>query len=106
MKQTLVIVVAFLLSFTTANAVNKDNGKKVVCGKVIDKTTGEALIGVKVEIKGTNTCCYTDLNGSFVLSVNIDAKQEIEANVIGYEQVKVNIADLGFNKDINLKPIQ
>ena len=88
------------------NATNSDKGKKVLCGKVIDKITGEALTGVKVEVKGTNTYCYTDLNGSFILSVNIDSKQEVEANLVGYEQLKLKTNDLGFNKDINLSPIQ
>lgn len=106
MKHALIILVAIFLGFSSVEASNKDNGKKVLCGKVVDKTTGEALTGVKVEIKGTNTFCYTDLNGAFVLSVNLDGKQEVEANVVGYEQLKVKANDLGFNKNISLSPIQ
>jgi hypothetical protein len=107
MKHSLIILIALFLGLTSVSASNnRDKNKKVLCGKVIDKTTGEALTGVKVEVKGTGTYCYTDLNGSFVLSVSADSKQEIEANVVGYEQAKLKTNDLGFNTDINLTPIQ
>ena len=106
MKNALIIIIALFLGFTSVNASNSDKNKKVVCGKVLDKTTGEALVGVKVEVKGTSTYCYTDLNGTFVLSVSTDSKQEVEANVVGYEQIKLKTNELGFNTDINLSPIQ
>lgn len=106
MKHTLIILITLFLGLTSVNASNKDNSKRVLCGKVVDKTTGEALTGVKVEVKGTGTYCYTDLNGNFVLSVSTDSKQEVEANIVGYEQLKLKTNDLGFNKDINLSPIQ
>jgi hypothetical protein len=106
MKHAVIILITLFLGFTTVSASNKDNGKKVLCGKVVDKTTGEALTGVKVEVKGTNTYCYTDLNGKYVLSISVDSKQEVEANVVGYEQLKLKTNDLGFNTDISLSPIQ
>lgn len=106
MKHTLIILITLFLGLTTVSASTNDNGKKVLCGKVVDKVTGEALTGVKVEVKGTGTYCYTDLNGKYVLTVSTDAKQEVEANVIGYEQAKLKTNDLGFNTDINLSPIQ
>jgi hypothetical protein len=106
MKHTLIILITFLFAVTAVNASNSDKNKRVLCGKVIDKTTGEALTGVKVEIKETGAYCYSDMNGNFVLSVSVDSKQEVEANIVGYEQVKLKINELGFNKDINLSPIQ
>lgn len=107
MKHTLIILITLFLGLTTVSASNnRDKNKKVLCGKVIDKVTGEALTGVKVEVKGTGIYCYTDLNGSYVLSVNTDSKQEVEANIVGYEQLKLKTNDLGFNTNINLNPIQ
>jgi hypothetical protein len=106
MKQIVIILITLFLGLTTVSASNTDNGKKVLCGTVIDKTTGEALTGVKVEVKGTNTFCYTDLNGKYVLTVSTDSKQEVEANVVGYEQIKLKTNELGFNTDISLSPIQ
>lgn len=106
MKHALIILIALFLGLSSVNAGNSDKGKKVLCGKVVDKTTGEALTGVKVEVAGTSTYCYTDLNGNFMLSVSVDSKQEVEATIVGYEQLKLKTNDLGFNKDINLNPIQ
>ena len=106
MKHAIIILVTLFLGLTAAGSTYGDKNKKVLCGKVVDKTTGEALTGVKVEIKETGTYCYTDLNGKFVLTVNADSKQEVEANVVGYEQLKLKTNDLGFNTDINLSPIQ
>lgn len=106
MKQVLIIFIALALGFTTLSASNRDKSKKILCGKVIDKTTGEALAGVKVEIRETGTYCYTDLNGNYSLSVPTDIKQEVEANVVGYEQTKLKTNDLGFNIDISLSPLQ
>ena len=102
MKHAIIILITLFLGFTTVSASNSDKNKKVLCGKVIDKTTGEALTGVKVEIAGTGTYCYSDLSGNFVLSVSTDSKQEVEANIVGYEQVKLKTTELGFNTDINL----
>lgn len=106
MKHALIILIMLFSGLTTLSASTSDKGKKVLCGKVVDKTTGEALTGVKVEVKGTNTFCYTDLNGKYFLSVNINVKQEVEANVVGYEQLKLKANDLGFNSDISLSPIK
>jgi len=105
MKRTLLILTLVFLGFSLS-AGNGDKTKKILCGKVVDKTTGEALAGVKVEIRQTGIYCYTDLNGNYLLTVPADTRQEVEANVVGYEQSKLNTSDLGFNKDIPLSPIQ
>jgi hypothetical protein len=105
MKHFLLIAIAFFFCFN-AVAANGDKSKKILCGKVIDKTTGEALVGVKVEIKETGTYCYTDLNGNYSLTVSVEAKQNVEADVVGYEQTKLKTNDLGFNIDIPLSPLQ
>ncbi len=106
MKNAVLIVILMFVGLGAFSASKNDKSKKVICGKVIDKTTGEVLTGVKVEIKETGTYCYSDMNGNFVLSVNVDSKQEVEANIVGYEQIKLKTNELGFNKDINLSPLQ
>ena len=55
MKHALIILITLFLGLTTVGASNSDKNKKVLCGKVIDKTTGEALTGVKVEVKVPTT---------------------------------------------------
>jgi hypothetical protein len=105
MKHFLLIAITFFFFFN-ADASSRDKSKKIICGKVIDKTTGEALSGVKIEIRETGTYCYTDLNGNYSFSVPVDTKEEIEANIVGYEQAKLKTCDLGFNVDIPLNPLQ
>lgn len=105
MKHTLYILIALFLFTTAVNANNSDKSKKTLCGKVVDKTTGEALSGVKVEVKDGNTFCYTDLNGNYILSVSADSKTEVVANVVGYEPTSIESSELGYFKDINLSPI-
>ena len=58
-------------------------------GKVID-ATGEALIGVSVRVKGTDTGASTDVNGNFVLSAPDNAI--LVVTYIGYvtQEVAVN----------------
>lgn len=106
MKHALYILIALFLFTSSVNANNSDKSKKTLCGKVVDKTTGEALSGVKVEVKGSNTYCYTDLNGNYILSVASDSKTEVIANVVGYEPTSIASTELGYFKDINLSPIQ
>lgn len=105
MKHSIYILIIFFLFAATVNANNSDKNKKTLCGKVIDKTTGEALSGVKVEIKNTNTYCYTDLNGNYMLSVSADTKNDVQANIVGYEPITVSSSELGYFKDINLSPL-
>jgi hypothetical protein len=106
MKQIVILSVVLFLSYGTLSAGTGDKSKKILCGKVIDKSTGEALAGVKVEIKGAGTYCYTDLNGRYSLAIPADTKQEIQANVIGYEPIKLITGDLGFDTEISLNPLQ
>jgi hypothetical protein len=42
----------------------------VLTGKVIDKKTGEDLIGATVSIEGTTTGAIVDLNGNYNLKTN------------------------------------
>lgn len=99
-------MIALFLFTNTVNANNSDKSKKTLCGKVLDKTTGEALSGVKIEVKESNTYCYTDLNGNYILTVAADSKTEVVANVVGYEPTSIASSELGYFKDINLSPIQ
>lgn len=106
MKTAIIILTLIFIGFGFAEAANGDKNQKVICGKVIDKTSGEALSGVKVQLKDTNTSCYTDLNGNFVLTFSQDIKTEVVADIVGYEPTLIKAEDLGFNKDISLTPVQ
>ena len=105
MKHSLFILLLSLLSVIAVANNNSDKNKKTLCGKVVDQSTGEALGGVKVELKNTNTFCYTDLNGNYILSVPTDTKTEVQANVVGYAPITIKSSELGYFKDISLSPL-
>src|SRR5690606_24348346 len=72
----------------------EDNGEKYyarysVSGKVVDEN-GEPLIGVNVQIKGTNNGTATDINGQFSLS-DIDAQAILVVSYIGYQSQEVGL---------------
>ena len=60
---------------------------------MIDASTGEALIGVNVRVKGTTVGTITDLDGNF--SIKVTSKSELEVSYIGYKKQTVMVGDLG-----------
>ncbi|OFY19191.1 MAG: hypothetical protein A2W98_01780 [Bacteroidetes bacterium GWF2_33_38] len=78
-----------------------------VSGVVIDKITGEALVGVAVELAGTNMVAYTDFEGNFEIKgvspgnhiMNIsyisygDENMPIEIKCNKTNKIKIEIAD-------------
>lgn len=71
-----------------------------VKGKVTDATTGEALIGVTVAVKGTTTGTQTDVNGAY--SLNAASNATLQVSYIGYATQDIAIAGQA-NIDIKLK---
>ena len=61
-----------------------------VKGTVVDKATGETVIGASVLEEGTRNGAVTDIDGNFVLSVPTGAS--ISITYIGYKPVSVKAA--------------
>lgn len=79
-----------------------------VVGKVIDKETGEALIGANVLIEGTNLGAATDVSGDFVILNIPPGSYTITAKYIGYrdlrfENIKVSV-NLTTESNFELSP--
>lgn len=77
MKKTLTSFCVFLL-FTCISAQ-----KGVIVGKVIDKVTGETLLGVSVNVKGSSLSTITDLDGKYRLEVEAGT-YDLQANMITF----------------------
>ena len=73
-------------SFSRLKPSNTANKPAPIKGKVIDKTTGETVIGASVKIKGSTIGTVTDINGNFTL--NADPNAVLVINYIGYEQTE------------------
>ncbi len=79
MKAT--IVISFLL-FTTMGVFAQNNG--TILGIVKDKRTQETLIGVTVQVEGTNQGTTTDTDGKFRLSLPVGS-YNLKATFVGYK---------------------
>ena len=79
------LVLLCSLFFTYAYAQNV-----TLKGKVTDATTGEALIGVSISVKGTENGTQTDVNGAFSLAV--PSNGTLVFSYLGYtnQEVAVN----------------
>ncbi|MDR6944756.1 TonB-linked SusC/RagA family outer membrane protein [Mucilaginibacter pocheonensis] len=73
-------------SFSRLKPSNTANKPAPIKGKVIDKTTGETVIGASVKIKGSTIGTVTDINGNFTL--NADPNAVLVITYIGYEQTE------------------
>ena len=96
MKQHILIFI-FILSgmFTFAgNDMNEKDKTTLISGKVIDKISGEEIVGA--EIKVDDKIIYTDLNGNFSASININ-KTEAIVKYISYNDTKIKIDPYSYN---------
>jgi hypothetical protein len=83
---------------------NEPSGTRLVSGKVIDKQSGEALAGVKIAVVGTDTYCYTDMEGNYMLPVTIKQVTEISVDLVGYAPLVIKSSDIGMESDLLLNP--
>lgn len=93
-NKKLVIPLSLLLCFLVTNVFAGTTGK--IAGKVIDKSTGEALIGASVLLVGTTMGASSDLDGSYFI-INIPpGEYDVKASMIGYsaftfQKVRVSV---------------
>jgi len=73
----------------TVAAPKKNDKNRRLQGSILDKKTGEALIGANIMIKGSNTRTISDYNGNFEIEVNDNSVLAI--NYIGYSKVEIPV---------------
>jgi hypothetical protein len=66
-----------------------------VTGYVIDKSTGEALVGANVLVEGTSMGSSTDANGRFLINNIPQGRHNLKITYIGYQarRISINIAE-------------
>lgn len=95
MMKRLIIILSVILSTATLLA------QQSVQGTITDAQTGESLIGVTVQIKGTTTGTMTDVDGHYSLvSDQLNASSVLMFSYIGYKTVEET---LGSRTIINLQ---
>ncbi len=110
-KIAIIFVSIFVLSIAFATASNEEGAKSEsavmttsVSGKVLDKITGEALVGVKVTLTGSEKSVYTDFDGNFEINGIRPGSVELTASYISYKKKteKVNV-DLSNSNTIDVQ---
>ncbi|MGB3948124.1 MAG: carboxypeptidase-like regulatory domain-containing protein [Bacteroidia bacterium] len=100
MKKYIVALILFLsIAFNSIGANdNKNNeSKRLITGKVIDKQTGEEIVGAEIKIE--NTTIYSDLKGNFLTNV---ASKTITATIeaISYNQSIITLETNHFTGEL------
>jgi protocatechuate 3,4-dioxygenase beta subunit len=92
--KNLILIALIVFSVHTAMAKGKTEPAKaepatqsVICGKVLDKATGEELPGALVKIKGSDKTCFTDFEGNYQFKGLEKGNYELEVELISYEKV-------------------
>ncbi|MEI8048815.1 MAG: carboxypeptidase-like regulatory domain-containing protein [Bacteroidota bacterium] len=87
------------------NATVTPNAKASISGKVSDTKTGESLAGVAIQVEGTNTKAYTDLDGSFTVDGLTPGNYNLVLSLISYKSSLVENIKLNPNskENINIK---
>ncbi|MDR2126498.1 MAG: TonB-dependent receptor [Prevotellaceae bacterium] len=86
----LIILSSFLLFSLAASGQ-----QTIVSGTVLDETTGELLIGVVVNEKGTQNFTTTDINGLY--SINISPSATLVFSYLGYETQELAASSTSLN---------
>ncbi len=86
------LIAAFLLTSTIMFASNDKApalATTTLSGQVIDKTTGEVLAGVKIELD--EKVVYSDLEGNFKINNIVPGSYKINTSLISYNSSSVEI---------------
>ncbi len=82
-----IIVLLFLIVFTL---IAGETGK--IAGIIIDKETGEALIGANIQIVGTNMGAAANLKGEYFIINVPPGTYDLQASFLGYKtEIKTNV---------------
>lgn len=66
-------------------------GTSTLRGRVIDKTTKDALTGASLVVRGTGVGAAADLDGNYIIRNVPLGKQELVVSYVGYKQIVIQI---------------
>jgi TonB-linked SusC/RagA family outer membrane protein len=77
-------------SLAADNPAADDQQQVRVTGTVTDASTGEAMPGVNIQVKGTSLGAITDIDGKYTIS-NVDPNATLVFSFIGYVTMEVGL---------------
>lgn len=73
--------------------------------KVVDAITGDALIGARVAIEGTDIVLYTNPDGEVTIeALDLDVNADLNISYISYEAQSMDMDDLSPSGLLKLTP--
>ena len=104
---TLLAVLVFSLSSLFAGEGNELKKSESLAnssieGKIIDKATNEALVGVTLMLKGSDKKYYTDLDGNFAIEGLVPGQYNINVMYVSYQGVSLEEISTA-NNNLKLK---
>jgi TonB-linked SusC/RagA family outer membrane protein len=92
-------------NYLLAIASEPEPQQKQITGTITDATTGEALAGVNIQVKGTTTGTISDVNGKYSISSAVDQNTILVFSFIGYTTQEVPVAgkiviNVAFTSDV------
>ncbi len=106
----LALIMVFAVSI--ASAAGKKEKKEVelpvnqpvmVTGTVIDQSTNEALVGVKIELEGTDQVTYTDFDGNYSFEDVKPGTYSITASYVSYDEKSLeNVTVMPSNNKVEI----
>ena len=93
--------VVVLLLVTAGMALAQSTGK--MRGQVIDKETGEPLVGANVTIEGTTMGAACDINGEYIILNVPPGTFSVKATYVGYKTTTIRnkIVTVGLTTEVN-----
>ncbi len=100
-RKIFITVIFAMLVVSVASA--QSTGR--IAGKILDKTTGEPLIGANVLVVGTNFGAATDVNGYYVIANLNPGTYGVKASYVGYQSVTIEnvMVVSGLTQEVNFK---
>ncbi len=86
-KRKIFISIIFLIISNIVLASNTDQPKRTLTGKIIDKSTGEALPGVVIYFPDLKTGAITDVNGIYKIDNLPQTKVLMQVSFVGYKTI-------------------
>jgi hypothetical protein len=112
-KLLVVLVLALVLSNIWAiepeGKVVPAKNSTQIAGKVTDGTTGEALAGVSLKIKGSDITTYTDLDGNFKIEGVTPGTYNIDVDYVSYRDItltEISTSSSNLNLKVQLESVR
>jgi hypothetical protein len=104
---TFLVCISTLFFSSKAFCSNEDSTlmpkKANLSGKIIDRNTGESLVGAMITVKGTQIKVYSDLEGNFNITNIEPGNYSLEINYISYTRTEIQNIGLNAGNNSRLK---